>query len=899
VNLRRLGFRIFLATLFLSVFPPLLEAATTGEIFGIVRDDEGRPLPGVTVTLSSPALQGTRTATTDSVGEYRFPLLPPGQYQLSITMSGFESLTRENVVVQLDQTTRVNAQLRLTAVAEEVTVRGEAITIDPTQTNTGKNFDSTYLRRVPILPTTRTYQTVLQQAPGVVGTGNPAVLGGNVMENVWLVDGVNASDSVTHTFSLNLNYDAIQEINLQTSSFDAEYGRASGGVVNVITKSGGNDFHGSLDVRYTSTDFSEKGDHFDPDVAPSESFPIAGTLGGPILRDRLWFFANTQHRDEYTTPVITSPVVQAQIPNPKKGEFIGWNSGGKLSFTVIPQLSGFFSLVDSTADIPLADTNRRPEAARTQNQDSRVYTLKLDSVLTSNWLVNAQVGRHESSLKAGPTSGDLATSGWTNIGGGNVIYDNNTNYQKSDRNRNLAGLQTTYYLSNLGGSHVFKVGADADKTFFPSVNFATGTPTDPTFCPAGLTCGATFTFRGFDTDGNRVPVQQTVSERQPESERTGKSYAVYGQDEWTPVPRITFKVGVRWDRSEYYNSADANVVNFQKWQPRLGVVFDIFGDGWTIFRANYGLFYTDAPLTLTRLFDVGTTAISRIFVWNATTQSWVFNRQIGGSVITETLIDRPLKPTYDQQFNIALERQLWSNAAASITYVHKKTRDIYEDSCIDADCTDFWVTNQPGGFLGLHDVLRKSYYGFVFEIEQRFIRGQIAASYVYSKSRGSIDSGVGQYAGVDFDFFDPAGELPDNFRNRYGFLDDDARHRIKIFGVYQIPWIETRLGVNYFYRTGLPYTDVDQDVFGNVGGYFTEPRGSHRTPVLNSLDVSLEKEIRIFRELSATVIGQVRNVLNNEVPLTFFNNVASPATLNTPATYTLPRNYQIGFRLDF
>lgn len=894
MNLRKRRFSVILATVFLGLVPLILEAATTGEVFGIVRDDEGRPLPGVTLTVSSPALQGTRTATTDSAGEYRFPLLAPGQYQISITMSGFESLTRENVVVQLDQATRVNAQIRLTAVAEEVTVMGEGVTIDPTQTNTGKNFDSTYLRRVPVLPTTRTYQTVLQQSAGVVGTGNPNVLGGNILENTWLVDGVNATDTVTHTFSLNLNYDAIQEINLQTSSFDAEYGRASGGVVNVITKSGGNDFHGSLDIRYTSTDFSEKGDHFDPDVAPSESFPIAGTLGGPILSDRLWFFVNTQHRDEYTTPVITNPVVLEQIPNPKKGEFIGWNSGGKLSFTVIPQLAGFFSLVDSTADIPLADINRRPEAARTQTQDSRIYTLRLDSVLTPNWLVNAQVGRHETSLQVEPTSGDLATSTWTNIGGGNVLYDNNNNFQSGDRNRNLAGLSTTYYASNLGGSHVFKVGADADETFFPSLNFTTGTPSDPSFCPTGLTCGATFSFRGFDASGNRVPVQQTVSERLPELERTGKSYAVYAQDEWTPVPRFTIKAGVRWDRTEYYDSDDVNVLNFQKWQPRVGVIFDILGDGKNVFRANYGYFYTDAPLTLTRLFEVGRTSVSRIFNWNATTQSWDFLRQTGGTLIPETLIDRPLEPTYDEQINVAFERQLWSNAAASITYIYKKTHDIYEDSCVSEDCPDFWVTNQPGAYAGYHDVLRKNFYGYVFEIEQRFGRGLFAASYVYSKSRGSIDSSEGQYAAADFDY------PPDHFVNRYGYLGDDARHRVKIFGSYQIPWIETRLGVNYFYRTGLPYTLIEDPApNAGYGEEFLEPRGSHRTPVLNTLDASLEKELRVFREISVTVIGQVRNVLGDEVPLTFFTNINSPATLNTPNTYTLPRNYQIGFRLDF
>jgi hypothetical protein len=503
------------------------------------------------------------------------------------------------------------------------------------------------------------------------------------------------------------------------------------------------------------------------------------------------------------------------------------------------------------------------------------------------------VGRHESSLENGPTSGDLATSGWTNTSGANVLYDNATNFQKSDRDRNLGGIQTTYYVNDLAGNHAFKVGFDLDKTFFKSVNFATGTPTDASFCPSGLTCGATFQFAGFDASGNRRPTQQTVSERQVEDEKTGQSYAAYFQDDWSPIPRLTFKLGVRWDRSEYYNELDDNVLNFERWQPRGGVIFDVLGDGKNVLRANYGLFYADAALTLTRLFDAGTTAVSRIFTWNATTQSWVFNRQVGGSVITEVLIDRPLRPTYDEQLNVAFERQLWRNAAASVTYIYKKTHDIYEDSCIDDECSDFWVTNQPAGFLGVRDVAKKNYYGYLFEIEQRFERAQVAASYVYSKSRGSIDSADGQYAGIDFDLY------PDNFVNRYGFLSDDARHRVKLFAHYRIPWIETGLAVNYFYRTGLPYTVVGPDAFGNTGGIFQEPRGSHRTPVQHTLDASLDKEFGLFRDLSVTVIGQVRNVLGTERPATFFSNILSPATLNTPASYTLPRSYQIGFRVDF
>jgi hypothetical protein len=881
------------------VLMPVARADTTGELLGTVRDADGNPLPGVTVTVTSPSLQGSRTATTDSSGEYRIPLLPPGQYTVAVTMSGFEGLTREAVVVALDQATRVNAELRLSGVTEAVTVTGEGISIDPTQTNTGKNFDTNYLKKVPVLPTTRTYQGVLQEAAGVTGAGNPNVMGGNILENVWLVDGVNATDSVTHTFSLNLNYDAIQEINLQTSSYDAEYGRASGGVVNVITKSGGNDFSGSFDIRYTSTDFSEKGDFFDPDVAPSESFPIAGTLGGPIMRDRLWFFVGTQHRDEYSTPVVTSDVVRAQNPNPARGEFLGWNSHGKLSFTVSPQFSGFASIVDSTADIPLSNQLRTPAAQSTQIQDSRIYSLKLDSVITSNWYINAQIGRHESSLENGPTSGDIATSGWTNTSGANVVYDNATNYQISDRDRNLGGIQSTYYVSDLAGNHAFKVGFDLDKTFFKSVNFTTGTPSDPSFCPSGLVCGASFQFAGFNSSGQRIPTVQNVAERQPEDEKTGQSYAAYFQDDWSPIPRLTFKLGVRWDRSEYYNELDDNVLNFERWQPRGGVIFDVLGDGKNVLRANYGLFYADAALTLTRLFDVGVTSVVRSFNWDAATQSWVFNRQTGGTVLTETLIDRPLRPTYDEQFNIAFERQLWRNAAASATYIYKKTHDIYEDSCLDEECTDFWVTNQPADFHGQRDVLKKSYYGYLFEIEQRFERAQVAASYTYSKSQGSIDSADGQYAGIDFDFFDPEGVLPDNFRNRFGYLSDDARHRVKFFAHYRIPWIETGLAVNYFYRTGLPYTVTGRDAFNAATGFFVEPRGSRRTPVLHTLDASLDKEFNLFRDLSVTVIGQVRNVLGDERPLTFGSSVLSQATLHRPLTYTLPRSYQIGFRLDF
>ena len=237
-------------------------------------------------------------------------------------------------------------------------------------------------------------------------------------------------------------------------------------------------------------------------------------------------------------------------------------------------------------------------------------------------------------------------------------------------------------------------------------------------------------------------------------------------------------LGARYDRTEYYNNQGANPVNFDKVQPRVGFAYDLFGDGKNVVRASYGQFYVDAALTFTRLFDTGiTSAISRIFVWSPTTSSWRLAQQTGGILATAANIDGKLKPTYDDQIDAAYERQLFPGASASVGYIYKKTNNIYEDSCITtAECNDFWLTNQPGSDIGQHDVLKKNYYGYTlqfnyFSPNRRFIT---QSSYVYSKSRGSIDSSTGQYAGTDFDHF------PENFVNRYGFLDDDARHRVKI-----------------------------------------------------------------------------------------------------------------------
>ena len=355
---------------------PLL-AALDGSLSGVVKDSEGKPLPGVAVTVTAPVLQGERVTYTKMDGTFVLVNLPPGDgYRVVYSLSGFTDVERTGLQVFVGKDTQANATLNLERVQAEVTVTAAPPVVDVTQTDTSQNFTSDYLRQIPIGAAGRSYQSILEQAPGVVGRSNPNVMGGNILENSFLVDGINTTDPVTHTFTFVLNFDAIQEVSLLTSGYAAEYGMASGGVVNVVTKSGGNKFSGTADGRYSTNEFSEKGEHFDPNASESRFIEYSATLGGPILRDKLWFFAN------------------ANRPGPSS---------------------------------------------------TRAFSMRF---WHRTGLRELQLGRFTSHLQTGPTFNDISVSRWTNRTGGGVVYDSYNNFQESDRDRDLAGLSSTYFVTD-------------------------------------------------------------------------------------------------------------------------------------------------------------------------------------------------------------------------------------------------------------------------------------------------------------------------------------------------------------------------------------------------------------------------------------------------------------------
>jgi hypothetical protein len=260
-----------------------------GVITGSTRSSDGLALPGVTVTVSSPALQGTRSAATDINGNYVIRGLPPGDYSVAFEIQGMSPKT-EKTIVALGRTTSIDATLTIAAVEESINVVAEA---SPVVSNTviGANYTAA---EINALPNGRTPQFVAELAPGLTDNTPNAeqvtISGGFAFDNVFLVDGVDVNDNIFGSTNNLYIEDAVEETQILTSGISAEYGRFSGGVVNVVTKRGGNKLSGSFRDNLSNPSWSDETPFETAERRDDLQQTFEATLGGPILKDRLWFF---------------------------------------------------------------------------------------------------------------------------------------------------------------------------------------------------------------------------------------------------------------------------------------------------------------------------------------------------------------------------------------------------------------------------------------------------------------------------------------------------------------------------------------------------------------------------------------------------------------------------------
>ena len=351
-------------------------AQTTGSIVGVVTDDSGGPLPGVTVEARSPSLQGTKVTVTDADGTYRLTLLPPGTYAVSASLPQF-GRAEQTLQVLLDRNVTADFRLRATA-REEVVVSGEAPAIDTTSTTLGANISQ---RAIQNLPTGRDYSSVVLTVPGVVqDNADPesdslSVYGSSSAENAYLIDGVNTTNVEYGLEGKDLNFEFIQEVDVKTGGYEAEYGRATGGIINVITKSGGNEFHGDLFGYYDNdslqADTKHVGETLEGTALGFTRDDWGVDLGGFIVKDRLWFFGAYDRVTRKTQNELTTGPLEGDEVESRTVRNLG---SGKLTW-------GFatgHTLVASFIQDPRTDSGAIDDANHTLNGELATFLGRQD-----------------------------------------------------------------------------------------------------------------------------------------------------------------------------------------------------------------------------------------------------------------------------------------------------------------------------------------------------------------------------------------------------------------------------------------------------------------------------------------------------------------------------------------
>src|SRR3954467_1993229 len=331
-------FRRLLPIFFLVTLP--LAAQTTGSISGRVNDSGGGILPGVTIEATSPALQGIRIAISDPTGAYRLPLLPPGNYTVAFTLTGFARKKNANVPVLLGKETIVDVALSPAAMTESITVGTFAPPIDTTSNALGTNLNA---MQIETLPTGRNYSSVAQITPGVSTdavqsddkqTPTITVYGSSGAENAFYVDGVNTTNSEYGFQGKELNFEFIEAVEIKTGGYEAEYGRATGGIINVVTKSGSNELHGDV-FGYDTSDSLQTSSKTVVGSTPSgfTKKDYGADVGGYILKDKLWFFgAYDQVRNTQGNLLAAGPDAGKSVDSPSHRNL----GSAKMTYSLTP-----------------------------------------------------------------------------------------------------------------------------------------------------------------------------------------------------------------------------------------------------------------------------------------------------------------------------------------------------------------------------------------------------------------------------------------------------------------------------------------------------------------------------------------------------------------------------------
>jgi hypothetical protein len=866
---------------------------TTGNLRGRVVSPPGS-IAGAQIAATGPNLQGSRRAVSNRDGGFQLLTLPPGSYTLRIIAIGYRPLVVQDVPVQLGRTTGLG-DVRLEPAAVElgeITVTAPRLTLDPVRTTVGATLEA---RDYEALPGERDYKSLIAILPHVNTSyhGDPVNVGGSTgLENMYFIDGVNVTSTRIANTGTSLPYNFIRAVEVKAGGYEAQYGKALGAVVNAVTYSGTNDFETEVFAFVTTSALAAE-----PKAEPSlrevssVSYDVGARVGGPILRDRLWYSAAYN-------PLVDQ--VEKEIPG--HGLFSDRRTAhlfaGKLTWQATPGVNVELSLFgDPTVHHQVETPTFAGPAPGATVLNPDPYLRRLESGgVTASLRTTMDLGaraRLEGSLAR--SSGRQSSLAETEVGGTESAYvDFVTNeigggivpVDEVEEGRTTASLWATITL----GQHTVVAGAEYEDAQI-SVNHLT-----PGLGLIQRTAPDVFSVNSEAFAGpfhNGVPT-------------------AYVQDVWRITDRLTVNAGMRWSAQLLTQASGPIAQRFpNEWQPRLGFSWQLGGEGTHRVFGSYGRFYQQEPLNLPSAWYVDYYLIVKTYSAdprqpgaplvdssNYSTYEADWARQIDG-----------LEVEHFDEFTLGYERLLGRKTRLTVRVIRRELRSAFLTG-VDPSNPSSWVLGTPGeGAFSFLPPPKREYTALEFGVEGAWRRLRYRGSYVLSRTWGN-------YPGLfvsDFGYANPGIQAafwtPAQAQNSAGLLPNDRPHVLKLVGDYRTMFGLTA-GAFFTWQSGTPLNGFGSaPPFGVGTPAFLVPRGSTgRTPSIWDLALRIAyetpwpaKHSRFLLDLLQ--IGNPRQaVRQDEFRFRAFDANGMPipnAEYLTPVAYQPPMTGRLGIEISF
>jgi hypothetical protein len=876
--------------LLLAMCSTVFAQETTGTIRGRIVDSQGLGVPGATVTVTG--TQGSKTTTTDGEGRFNVPFLTPGLYSVRGELQGFKSVEQKDVAVSLGQAIEIPLKMEVGGVTETVQVLGSSPVVDTGTTTSGAVISSDMLKDVPV---GRRISDTLYLAPGVSSSGsagraNPSISGGSGLDNQYVVDGVNITNQgygALGSYSIIFGslgnatpFDFVQEVQVKTGGYEAEFGQSTGGVVNVITKSGTNDLRGSVFGYARPSKIEGTWKQFQSingtvQTISTQNYDGGVEGGGPIVKNHAFFFGAINPGREVRT--FHAP---AGFPLERLGDVervrktLSYSSKGTWQVNNANRIDASFFGDPSTGENGI----QRISALTVQDTTSfsaldyggHNQTVRYNGVVSSTWLLEGTFGRSLNRILETPSVNEWRVTDQTvspsRVTGGIGFYEAG--------NRSLNN-QWVIKSTNIFGGHQIRYGFEYDDVTYSQINQRTG----PTFtAPDGrqTATGAQITVLN---DVNFGKIYRVTRANFNSGRLTLQKYQTFfAQDTWKVSDHLTINPGIRYEQEKLVGSIITDFSLKNNWAPRVGAIYDVNADGRSKVFANYGRYYSRVPNDLaaralsaddgTQRADYFDAALTRPIPNGTVTQvpgsGQVTNHFLLAGVGAD-VIDPNAKLSYTDEVVAGAEFEVMPHTTFGVRYVYRNIGRVLEDvancpmvayelsAATSAVCgtVDYILTNPSSStpinpallaiapqFNSVHfDNAVHKYHAVEFTLNRRFSdKWSALTSYRWSRLRGNFEgfyrddngqSDPGISSLYDFPTNDPTyvgiggAQLGYSGDIRYlglsGILPLDRPHQVKVYGNYAFD-LGLNIGVGFNVSSGKPLTNLAANPNYNNGG---------------------------------------------------------------------------------